>query len=128
MNCADVCACVDYRYGLQGVVVPYISRTGGAERARSRYLHRNVTYVSGSSDVCNNRQDTTCHECAQDDADLDHTCEGYAQGWCRMERAHAFAQSVRRHYGNDPALQHSLLEVPGVGGLTWCTLPVTPAV
>merc|ERR1712232_1073688 len=89
-----------YGFGLDGNTVPYIQSIGVA-KILSQYSARNVTYVSGSCDVCDHDMASQCgdfYHCAMDDHDLDHSCEAYAQGWCRMERAHAFIQHVRKHY------------------------------
>ena len=80
-----------------------------------RYPDRQVTYLAGASDICNTpeQEAMACLDCTVDDSSLETTCADYAQGWCRFERAPAFAQHVREHYGN--ASVHGILSVPGAG-------------
>lgn len=103
-----------YGYGLDMLDVPYYSRVGVDNMLRD-YPSRHVTYLAGASDVCNaaEQRAMSCFDCQPDDHGLETTCADYAQGWCRFERAHAFAQHVRHHYDN--ASVHSILSVPGVG-------------
>lgn len=103
-----------YGYGLDGVDVPYINNVGLARMLKA-YPQRRVTYLAGASDICNKGEQEAmqCLSCSIDDGDLETTCSDYAQGWCRFERAHAFAQHIRRFYGGKAA--HEILSVPGVG-------------
>ena len=82
--------------------------------AVAQYPHRDVTYLSGESDICDAPYQTrnNCTDCTVDDGGLDTSCEAYAQGWCRMSRLHAFAQYVNEFY-QQPV--HRLLSVPYVG-------------
>lgn len=104
-----------YGYGLAGALVPYMESVG-VPAMLQQYRVRRVTYISGSSDVCNDFVEKALHcneACAIDDHDMDKRCEAYAQGWCRMERAHAFLQHVRLHY-KDPKV-HALVALDKVG-------------
>ena len=109
-RCADYDA---YGYGLAGPLPDYAAATGRA-RAIDAYGRRTVVYVSGAADVCDARYAARarCAACVVDDGGLDTSCEAYAQGWCRMERLHAFAQFVTAFYGGDV---HALVSVPDVG-------------
>ena len=110
-RCADYDA---YGYGLSGPLPDYPAATG-RRRALENYGKRAVFYVSGAADVCDAKlmKRERCVACEPDDGGLDTSCEAYAQGWCRMERLHAFAQFVRLFYDDDDA--HSLVSVPNVG-------------
>lgn len=104
-----------FGYGLQGQKSPYFEAVGD-KALRAQFKRRPVTYLSGSSDVCNRvyQRKNDCEEsCAIVDGGLDQECGAMAQGWCRMERTHGYLQHVRRFY-NDSSLHH-LVEVPGVG-------------
>jgi hypothetical protein len=104
-----------FGYGLQGRKSPYVENVG-IEQMRAQFGLRNVTYLSGSSDVCNGvyQHQNECEaSCTIDDGGLDQQCGALAQGWCRMERTHAYFQHVRRFY-KDGSL-HRLVEVPDVG-------------
>ncbi|KAH8066114.1 hypothetical protein JL722_521 [Aureococcus anophagefferens] len=92
-RCADYDA---YGYGLAGPLHDHVAATGKA-RAIDAYGRRTVVYVSGAADVCDARYAARarCAACVVDDGGLDTSCEAYAQGWCRMERLHAFAQFRR---------------------------------
>mmetsp|Transcript_29505 Transcript_29505/g.94745 ORF Transcript_29505/g.94745 Transcript_29505/m.94745 type:complete len:85 (+) Transcript_29505:79-333(+) len=81
-----------------------------------RYERKAVFYLSGESDVCNKPfQDAhKCTACTVDDGGFETTCGDYFEGACRMERAHAFVQSMCVHYGSCPKT-HSLVSVPHVG-------------
>lgn len=83
---------------------------------RAQFRRRSVTYLSGGADVCNAdyQKENECEaSCTIEDGGLDQECGALAQGWCRMERMHAYLQHVRRYY-NDSSV-HRLVEVPGVG-------------
>jgi len=113
--------CVDtynaYGYGLEGNLPDYPAATGVAQ-ALAQYPLRRVTYMSGESDVCDTpyMETNQCLTCIPDDGGLDPSCEGYAQGWCRMARLHAFSQYVQAFYDQGEAAQtHKLMSVPDVG-------------
>ena len=102
-----------YGYGLEGTLMDYPGGVG-IDAALSQYPLRDVTYMSGESDVCDTDYQSShnCTTCTVDDGGLDVSCEGYAQGWCRMARLHAFSQHVNGYY-EEPV--HTLLSVPFVG-------------
>ena len=84
---------------------------------RAAYGRRNVTYLSGSSDVCDRpfqTREACTPGCTPDDGGLDTSCEAMAQGHCRMMRAHAFVQYVRGFYA-EGHLSHRLVAIPRVG-------------
>ncbi|KAH8075922.1 hypothetical protein JL720_10379 [Aureococcus anophagefferens] len=106
-RCADYDA---YGYGLAGPLPDYAAATTAA-RAIDAYGRRTVVYVSGAADVCDARY------AARGAPPASSTTAGSAvlrraQGWCRMERLHAFAQFVTAFYGGDV---HALVSVPDVG-------------
>lgn len=119
--------CKDYNkygYGLEGGLVPYMQSVG-VKHMLAAYGKRQVTYLSGDSDICNKpEQDAQhCTTCTVDDGGLEVSCSDYAQGWCRMERAHAYLQHVRNHYGRDV---HDLVQVP-FAGHNGCAMVQSPA-
>lgn len=103
-----------YGYGIDGVLPDYPTRTTKGV-AIEQYAKRSVVYLSGESDVCDKIYMTQhhCTSCTPDDGGLDGSCEAMTQGWCRMERFHAYLQHVRLFY-NDTNV-HNLVSVPGVG-------------
>ncbi|GMI60495.1 hypothetical protein ScalyP_jg9849 [Parmales sp. scaly parma] len=106
-----------YGYGLDHFsAVKYCSQSSTSS-ALAQYQKRRVTYMSGSSDVCdlNFQIDNDCTPgCTPDDGGLDPSCEAEAAGWCRMSRLHAFKQHVDKVY-EEGGHVHKLLEVPFVG-------------
>lgn len=111
-------SCVDsynlYGYGLEGSMPAY-PRDVSSTAALEQYSMRDVTYMSGSSDICDNsfQAAQNCTDCSPDDGGLDTSCEAYAQGWCRMARLHAFSQYVNNVVYKKHV--HNLMEVPYVG-------------
>ena len=102
--------------------MPDYPATTGVDLALDQYPNRAVTYMSGESDVCDQpfMIASSCEAgvCVPEDGGLDTSCSGYARGWCRMARFHAFAQYVNIFYtgrGVDLGDRHQLLSVPGVG-------------
>jgi len=113
-----------YGYGFEDTFPEYMGHLTREQFAKS-YRHRSVTYLSGSADVCNSafQSDARCNGtfgCSVHDDGMDTSHAAYAQGWCRMERAHAFAQYVRHLYNDSSA--HALVPVAGVGHNTCAML------
>lgn len=108
----------EYGYGLEGALPDY-PQTTTIPTALANYKGRDVTYLSGSSDVCDapfmTENQCMLGVCIPEDGGLDTSCEGEQQGWCRMARLHAFAQYVQVFYGEGRAANHKLTEVPYVG-------------
>ncbi len=115
-----VCPAYDaYGYGLAGHLPPYLA-SRGVEAMVDAFGRRDVTYLSGTSDVCDApfmRAHGCTPGCAPDDGGLDTSCEAFAQGKCRMARAHAFAQYVHKFYAarGQPRLRHRIVPIAGVG-------------
>mmetsp|Transcript_32030 Transcript_32030/g.83842 ORF Transcript_32030/g.83842 Transcript_32030/m.83842 type:complete len:396 (+) Transcript_32030:152-1339(+) len=105
-----------YGYGLSGELPSYLAARG-VDAMRQAFGRRIVTYLSGSSDVCDQPFQTE-HACTPGcdpyDGGLDTSCEAYLQGNCRMMRAHAFVQHIRLAYAPQP-LAHRLVTIPNVG-------------
>jgi hypothetical protein len=115
-TCAD--SYNNYGYGLDGELPDYLKVTT-IPAAITNYEGRDVTYLSGSSDVCDapfmTEFDCMNGQCEPEDGGLDTSCEAEQQGWCRMARLHAFSQYVHYFYGEGHAVNHKLTEVPYVG-------------
>ena len=123
---ADNCSAYNpYGYGLDGPLSPYLA-SRGIDAMVAAFGERNVTYLSGTSDVCNLpfMQEHSCTPgCVPDDGGLDTSCEAYTQGYCRMARAHAYAQYVKQFYAQrgqasqlgQGIFSHRLVSIPGVG-------------
>jgi hypothetical protein len=103
-----------YGYGLEGHLADYPA-TVTPDAARFQYALRDVIYMSGESDICDAvyQNEQNCTTCESEDGGLDISCEGHAQGWCRMARLHAFSQYVNRVVYKKPV--HALMSVPYVG-------------
>lgn len=101
----------DYGYGLAGALPPYTA-SRNMSLAIASYKLRDVTYMSGESDICDS-QAPSCATCVMEDGGLDTSCEAREQGACRMARLHAFARFVDYFYGESDV--HALVSVPGVG-------------
>ena len=104
----------EYGYGLSGPLPPYLTARGVPAMIKA-FSTRDVTYLSGSSDVCDSpfMRDHDCTpSCNPDDGGLDTSCEAYIQGKCRMARAHAYAQYAREEKG---FANHRLVAIPNVG-------------
>ena len=104
----------EYGYGLSGPLPPYLTARGVPAMIKA-FSTRDVTYLSGSSDVCDSpfMRDHDCTpSCNPDDGGLDTSCEAYIQGKCRMARAHAYAQYAREEKG---FAMHRLVAIPHVG-------------
>ena len=89
---------------------PMLSRRS-MEAMRLAFLGRNITYLSGSADVC------ACLEAPPlSDAECSRSDECRLQGLCHLEIVHAFVQHVRQQHAEmaaagarttcSPALQH----------------------
>lgn len=105
-----------YGYGLSGHLPPYLA-SRGVPAMLEAYGRRSVTYLSGSSDVCDTpfmRQHSCTPGCDPYDGGLDTSCGAYLQGKCRMHRAHAFAEYVRGVYAG-VSIDHRLVAIAHVG-------------
>ena len=100
----------DYRYGLEDLN-EYMSQLG-AEAMLESYSKRQVYYVQGLADTCNEAFGCDC-----DDGGLATGCESMLQGYCRLWRGYAFWQHVQRVYGRRgvPGPVHAVVPVDGVG-------------
>ena len=115
-----------YGYGLSGHLPPYLAARGVAAMVRA-FGQRSVTFLSGSSDVCDEPFMRKAHctpGCDPYDGGLDTSCEAYLQGKCRMHRAHAYAQYTRLLYAG--AAPHRLVAIPDVGH-SGCAVFQSPA-
>lgn len=107
-----------YGYGLSASLPRYVNRTNNKEEALAKsirdYQYRDVTYLSGESDVCDSSK-PICSDCAMDDGGLDTSCEAFTQGPCRMARIHAFAYFVQEKFYATAKDVHHFVSVPNVG-------------
>ena len=100
----------DYRYGLENLN-EYMSQLG-ADAMLAAYPGRQVYYVQGLADTCNEAFGCDC-----DDGGLATGCESMLQGYCRLWRGYAFYQHVQRVYARRglPGPVHTLVPVVGTG-------------
>ena len=84
----------------------------GAEAMLAEYPKRDVYYVQGLADVCNEELGCDC-----DDGGLATGCESTLQGYCRLWRGYAFWQHVQRVYAGRgvPGPVHAVVPVFNVG-------------
>jgi len=100
--------CTDYntwRYGLDGLN-GYMNATG-IPVAVKQFAARNVVYLLGLNDTCNEDLDPSC-----DSHGLDRGCEAMWQGRWRLERGTNWAAFLTRFYGANP---HTFFFVPDIG-------------
>ncbi len=94
-NPAELCPGFNkYKYGLDELS-GYVRQTGAAT-IRSKYPHRNVTYLLGELDIT-------------DKHSLDKSCPAMAQGANRLERGLAYWKRLTATY----SATHQLVRVPG---------------
>eukprot|EP00727_Mastigamoeba_balamuthi_P005808 m51a1_g1847 hypothetical protein (346) ;mRNA; r:586880-588114 len=108
-NASAAAACPaydDWRYGL-GHPNPYVAASGTPDELRQRFAARDVVYLRGTADTCNEDLDPTC-----DSHGLDRDCEAMLQGRWRYERGVAWSNYLRYFYGRKV---HRAVDVPGVG-------------
>ena len=111
----------EYGLGLAGGTVPPYAKGRSMEAMRLAFLGRNITYLSGSADVC------ACLEAPPlSDAECSRSDECRLQGLCHLEIVHAFVQHVRQQHAEmaaagtcaacrDRPPSHNLVSVPEVG-------------
>jgi len=104
-NCSDY---NEWKYGLDGRSVDSWTNKLSATTVQSNYKNKNITYLLGNNDTCNNQFGS----CDCDDVTLDNGCEGDLQGYCRFQRGWAFYSYLQQFYGTKV---HSLVTVDGVG-------------
>merc|ERR1712228_588524 len=111
LTSAEIVACPgynDWKYGWSGLLQPYITNQNlSLDVVQRRFIAQNVTYLYGTSDVCNSDLNSTCY-----DTDLDKSCEGLLQGQFRLERGVNFLRSLMVIFGK-PIHRNSY--VPFVG-------------
>ena len=92
-----------WRYGMANPV-PYISAQGDLKGIEARYDARRVIYLLGGADTDPNHKA------------LDKSCMAEAQGVNRLQRGNSyFAYLQRRASEQHLALNHTRVEIPGVG-------------
>jgi hypothetical protein len=111
----------EYGLGLAGGTVPPYAKGRSMEAMRLAFLGRNITYLSGSADVC------ACLEAPPlSGAECSGSNECRLQGLCHLEIVHAFVQHVRQQHAEmaaagtcaacrDRPPSHNLVSVPEVG-------------
>jgi pimeloyl-ACP methyl ester carboxylesterase len=84
----------------------------GASNMIKQYAPRDVVYLLGGADVCN--EEFTCIGC--DDHALAKGCVAYTQGLCRRQRGWIFFRHTEAFYKTaGTPFVHKVVEVPGVG-------------
>ena len=97
-----------YGWGPKSQFPPYITDQNlTLDIVKETYVLKNVTYLHGTSDVCNEDINSTCT-----DGGMDHSCEGDIQGLFRLERGINYLRSLMEIFGK---AIHRIDFVPFVG-------------
>ena len=87
----------EWHYGFGNGVPSYVQ--GTPEALEARYVQRHVTYLMGMADTDPNQ------------AALDKSCAGEAEGSQRLARGHAYYEYLQARHG--PPMAQTLIDVPG---------------
>lgn len=71
----------------------------------NRYTARDMTYFLGGLDVCNSQ-----FQCGCNDTNMDETCSGDAEGWCRQQRGFGYYNYLKQL--NTPVFNHQVSHLP----------------
>ena len=98
----------EYGWDQTSTFPPYIlSQNMSLNEFKQQFINRNVTFLHGTSDVCNHNDNSSCT-----DHDMDTSCNAMYQGEYRLERGIGFLRSLQEIYGT---FQHRIDFVPFVG-------------
>jgi hypothetical protein len=103
---------------------PYIRQNRNASSAVQAYKHRDVVYMVGQNDTCNDGLPTCSSDCWKRDDYLpeewpcfrnhmDARCPAMLEGPFRRQRGVAYMKYLKQLYGED--MTHVLHIIPGVG-------------
>jgi len=98
----------NWKYGFDDLNT-YMSRTDSKQLIKN-YSLKDVVYVLGNDDTCNN-----LFHCGCDDMDMDTGCEAELQGLCRYERGYIYYTYLQQFYKPAKGFIHHVVSVPNVG-------------
>lgn len=97
-----------WKYGLEQLN-EYMSQNTAEDMIKA-YLSRDVTYLLGNSDICNEKYKCGCRSRTEELG-----CEAEMQGLCRFQRGVIYHKYIHQYYLPDESASHGVVVVPNVG-------------